>query len=978
MARMAKKSRKAAAKTPDSADSAKPEDSPAPRAAAPQKTAQAEAQVPVVGIGASAGGLEALQEFFKALPDEPGMAFVVILHLDPTRTSLLAELLDRQTKMKVVQVDDEPQIAANRVYVTPPGKYLGIAGGRLHLSEPDRPCGARAAIDYFLRSLAEDQQQRAIAIILSGTGADGSLGVKAVKSHGGMVIAQDPGAAAHEGMPSSAIATGTVDHIRRPGEMPNVLLRYAEHLYVREAVEEAADDTAAIRADKTTATQVVRQLEYELAATKEDLQSTIGQVATANEELKASNEEAMSINEELQSANEELEASQEELQSLNEELTAVNSQLTFKVEEVETKHADLQNLIAATDVATICLDNQLRIRWFTPAAQKLVRLEEADLGRPLSDLAHDFVDDDLVEVAQAVLQNLSPVRSEVRCRDHRYFLRRITPYRTEDDRIGGVVVTLVEITERKQAEEALRHSEQQLQFVIDSLPAAVMYIDQNSRYRYFNRRLCEWFELAPSDVQGSTVKEVLGGSAYEAVRPKMEEALGGQLVRYEAELPNHHGGTRYVEVMYTPDVLPDGVVDGYIALMQDITPRKQAELQLKTLNESLEEQVATRVKTLSVLQDIVVAANEAKTVPSALEATLRRICDFNQWAIGHAWLASHDDGQGSLSSSGVWFVRSEPRKARRSLEQFQQLTAATQVPLDQGFLGQAATEGAPLWLDDAREVSDSQRGDLSQFGLRTALVIPVRIAGETLAILELFADHQLRREEQLLEIAPAIGLQLAHCMERKRLEREIAEATAELQRHWGRELHDSVQQELTGISMIAQSLRTSLDEQSSPFAMRLGELVKHLQNAQDQVRRLSRGLMPVEVDAHGLRAALEELCESCSVLYSVPCEFYYPQPVAVENSDTAMHAYRIAQEAIQNAIKHAQPTRIDVSLLLEGDRIVLTISDNGGGFKQPAKSRRGTGQRIMQYRANLIGADLDIESHPGQGVVVTCSMRRKS
>ena len=343
MARMAKKSRKAAAKTPDSADSAKPEDSPAPGAAAPQKTAQAEAQVPVVGIGASAGGLEALQEFFKALPDEPGMAFVVILHLDPTRTSLLAELLDRQTKMKVVQVDDEPQIAANRVYVTPPGKYLGIAGGRLHLSEPDRPCGARAAIDYFLRSLAEDQQQRAIAIILSGTGADGSLGVKAVKSHGGMVIAQDPGAAAHEGMPSSAIATGTVDHILRPGEMPNVLLRYAEHLYVREAVEEAADDTAAIRADKTTATQVVRQLEYELAATKEDLQSTIGQVATANEELKASNEEAMSINEELQSANEELEASQEELQSLNEELTAVNSQLTFKVEEVETKHADLQN-----------------------------------------------------------------------------------------------------------------------------------------------------------------------------------------------------------------------------------------------------------------------------------------------------------------------------------------------------------------------------------------------------------------------------------------------------------------------------------------------------------------------------------------------------------------------------------------------------------------------------------------------------------
>ena len=213
----------------------------------------------MVGIGASAGGLDTLKELFDALPDAPGVAFVVIQHLDPTKTSLIAELLNKHTKMKVTQVDDDPRIAANRVYVIPPGKYLSVSGGTLHLSEPDRRAAHAPRSTFLLRSLAEDQKQRTVAIILSGTGSDGSLGVKAIKRKGGMVIAQDPKSAAHDGMPKSAIDTGTVDHVLPPKEMPSVLVRCAEHSYVREPVQEVDDAAPSAAGDQPAAAATKEQ-----------------------------------------------------------------------------------------------------------------------------------------------------------------------------------------------------------------------------------------------------------------------------------------------------------------------------------------------------------------------------------------------------------------------------------------------------------------------------------------------------------------------------------------------------------------------------------------------------------------------------------------------------------------------------------------------------------------------------------------------
>lgn len=183
----------------------------------------------VVGIGASAGGLDAFKRFFVAVPDATGVAFVLIQHLDPTHESLTAELLSKYTTMPVVQATDEMPIEPNHVYVIPPNKYLSIDGDALRLSKPIERRGIRVPIDFFFRSLATTLQQRAVGIILSGTGNDGTLGAGEIKATGGIVFAQSPDTATFDGMPQSAIAANVVDCILPVEQMPEKLNRYLEH-----------------------------------------------------------------------------------------------------------------------------------------------------------------------------------------------------------------------------------------------------------------------------------------------------------------------------------------------------------------------------------------------------------------------------------------------------------------------------------------------------------------------------------------------------------------------------------------------------------------------------------------------------------------------------------------------------------------------------------------------------------------------------
>jgi two-component system CheB/CheR fusion protein len=181
----------------------------------------------IVGIGASAGGLEAFESFFRACPVDTGMAFVLVPHLDPGHESLLTEILQRSTAMPVVQAPDQVAVVPNHVYVIPPNRDMAILNGELQLSVPELARGMRMPIDAFLRSLAEDQAERAIGIILSGTATDGTLGLRAILGAGGACLVQEPATAKYDGMPSSAINAGYATHILPADKMPAMLLKVA-------------------------------------------------------------------------------------------------------------------------------------------------------------------------------------------------------------------------------------------------------------------------------------------------------------------------------------------------------------------------------------------------------------------------------------------------------------------------------------------------------------------------------------------------------------------------------------------------------------------------------------------------------------------------------------------------------------------------------------------------------------------------------
>ncbi|HYR43126.1 MAG TPA: chemotaxis protein CheB, partial [Terriglobia bacterium] len=186
----------------------------------------------VVGIGASAGGLEAFEQLLKALPKDTGMAFVLVQHLAPKHESMLSALLGKTAKMPVVEVTHGMAVKANHVYVIPPNADMSVAGGKLHLSPLSRDGGLHMPIDSFFQSLADSYENRAIGVILSGTASDGTMGLQAIKAMGGVTFAQDEESAKYNAMPRNAIAAGNVDLVLRPEAIARELKRIASHPHV--------------------------------------------------------------------------------------------------------------------------------------------------------------------------------------------------------------------------------------------------------------------------------------------------------------------------------------------------------------------------------------------------------------------------------------------------------------------------------------------------------------------------------------------------------------------------------------------------------------------------------------------------------------------------------------------------------------------------------------------------------------------------
>lgn len=1456
----------------------------------------------VVGLGASAGGLDAFKRFFSAMPVDSGMAFVLIQHLDPNHISLTDELLSKHTSMPVAQVIDEVRIEPNHVYVIPPNKYLTISGQTLHLSEPVERRGLRAPIDFFFRSLADDRQEKAIGILLTGTGTDGTQGVREIKAAGGMVMVQTPETAQYDGMVRSAIASDMVDFIVPIEKMPEVLQKYVQHWYVNgnggppasatpvdhmnaivaqlrarikydfscykkgtltrrvqrrmgvNHIENLGDYVEYLRKNKDEATAlykdllisvtnffrepeawallekeviaplvakhngegpirvwvagcatgeeaysfamllleqfhavdkrptmqifasdidqnalafaragvypesiaedvsperlqrffskgehtyqihkeireavvfaeqnvisdppfsrldliscrnlliyleaeiqkkifalfhfalaergclflgnsetisqphdlfepvsrkwriyrrigpawhdkrnfpvqhsespkfapqmlrdsgdqqgrrltqtlsdsgdqqgrrltllaqqlmlhrfapacvlvnrksevlylhgpvdeylrlhsgepgnnllemareglrtklraglqqairdhqtvvlntvrvkrgskhglarvmieplrqpkeaeglllvrfeeeigqppstpfaeidmsdrddsklnapadsvIIQDLENELRVTHENLQSTIEELETSNEEFKAANEEVTSVNEELQSTNEELETSKEELQSLNEEMQTLNSQLEQKISELEALNNDLGNLLASTDLPIIFLNRQLRIKRFTPSTRRLLRVIAADVGRPIADIAQNVSDPDLLSDATLVLERLAPIEKEVQDHEGHSFVRRIAPYRTEEHRIDGVVITFNDITRLRNSERRQREAAGWERAISQSAMDALIVMDHLGRIVDFNPAAEVMFGRSRTDALNQPLVEMI-------VPPNLRKAHQQGLERFRAtgegpvlgkrvELSALRADGSEFPVELSIVRIPDFDPPLFTGFIRDITQRKRDEFRLREFTESLEKRVKERTAELeSVNAALRVSELRFRTLldsaPDAMVVVDDRgeITQINrrteelfgydrfeligqsvEGLVPERLREQHQDDRAKYTQA----PKSRPMGAGKPLTGRRK--DGTEFPVE--------IQLSPLQLNDRtlvmaaiRDVSDRNRMEeaRSQFAAimenTSAAIITLGLDGtiwnwnrgamqllgysaqeaigkNIVALVhqntdDKFSDiaDRLRREQTPAEYESVFRHKQGHLIpvalttslvmdghgqpagickiardisERIRLEQKIAEVADEERQRWGRELHDSLGQEMSSVGMLATLLRQQLPAQS-PESELAGKLEKNIDHAKQEMRRFAKGLFPVAVDAEGLTVALRELAQDISQNFKVNCHFEGSSKLPLDDNFAATQLFMIIREAAHNAAKHAHASEI-VIRMEDGQELQVSVRDNGQGLPPGTAETATMGLRIMKHRSHLIGATLRIESPKDGGTLVSC------
>ena len=269
-----------------------------------------------------------------------------------------------------------------------------------------------------------------------------------------------------------------------------------------------------------------QSLEQELQSTREYLQATIEELETSNEELTSTNEELQSVNEELQSTNEELETSKEELQSVNEELITVNAELQNKVDEFLKVNNDLNNLLAATEIATIFVDTNLCIKGFTPAAAGVVNLIQTDIGRPLNDLKTRFTDVDLVGLARNVLKDLNTLELDILSQENIWYSLKVIPYRTAENIIEGVVMTFMDVHKVKQADKIRR-----LATVLRDSNDAVTVLDLEGKILAWNKGAQQMYGWTESEALKMNANELVPEDQQCELKSFIEKLKGGEDIK---------------------------------------------------------------------------------------------------------------------------------------------------------------------------------------------------------------------------------------------------------------------------------------------------------------------------------------------------------------------------------------------------------------------------------------------------------------
>jgi two-component system CheB/CheR fusion protein len=348
---------------------------------------------------------------------------------------------------------------------------------------------------------------------------------------------------------------------------------------------------------------VVEQLQQELGELRERLRVTVEEYETANEELKASNEELLSMNEELQSTTEELETSKEELQSMNEELTTVNEELNSKIEQLDSVNNDLKNLLSSTDIGTIFLDRQFRVKRFTDPVTDYVNLLPADRNRPFKHVTHELESDTLLEDAHRALEKLEVIEREVKAADERWFLVRTLPYRTLDDQIDGVVITFIDMTRRKEAERRLVESEKRFRTFFESASDAMFVYALGEEgpepFDEVNGSAADLLGTTVQRLKSRTIGDIVLEDDSFSLQDQIDELTDNGIARHEVVLLGSNGREVPVEMHSRTFELRD--TRWVVAAVRDMTGHKRYQKALIEAKERAEELAELRSMFLSTM-----------------------------------------------------------------------------------------------------------------------------------------------------------------------------------------------------------------------------------------------------------------------------------------------------------------------------------------------------------------------------------------
>jgi signal transduction histidine kinase len=386
-------------------------------------------------------------------------------------------------------------------------------------------------------------------------------------------------------------------------------------------------------------------------------------------------------------------------------------------------------------------------------------------------------------------------------------------------------------------------------------------------------------------------------------------------------------------------------------------------------NATLHELVAERTSALAVLRDVASMANQAQNVEAAFRYCLRRIAEHNGWCCGHAFLPAADDPD-KLLLAYHWCA--EPSAGCRDCREPMR---EIRLGRGQGLPGRVFATGRALWTDDIAEESKLRGVDFrADLGVRTSAAFPVALGDRTVAVLEFFSRGGILPDEQMLEGMASVGMQLGRVIERKQSQDRLLTIADDEQRRIGQDLHDDVGQELLGLSLKVETLAETLGGREGPERELAAEILAALDRVRRTIRGLSQSLVPVEIDPSGLEDALEELALRTGQTLGVDCTFTASEHARVADPRHATQLYRIAQEAVSNAVRHGKAGRVRLGLEPEEDACMLAIEDDGVGFSPDKVAGRGMGLRTMRDRATFIGAELVVGPGPKGGTRVACRL----